>query len=115
MVAMETYEFARGATIVLRVEDDGADPADITKISSKMAMLEPGADEPAIDAETVDLDVTYRAATDDLAKGWDFTLPAVASTDLATGDYLADYAITDGISVEVSSPVKVIIKESATL
>ena len=115
MVAMETYEFARGATIVLRVEDDGADPADIAKISSSMALLEPGADEPAFDAETFDFDVTYRAASADLAKGWDFTMSSIGSADLVTGHYLADYVITDGISVEVSSPVKVIIKESATL
>ena len=109
------YRFQRGEDITVPITDTEAAEADLGTIVGRMKALEPGARTLAADATAIAFDVYYRAASDDLAKGWTFNIPAArAITDAPTGYYLFNFAVViDGVEVFKSDLVTILIEESA--
>lgn len=102
--------FTAGEDIALAIDvANGTAPVGLVVTASLIAgKVFSGAFVPSRGAQAVALTVAPRAASGDIPAGWNVTLGAAASADLAPGVYAAFATYTDGSAVTIDDVPAVI-------
>ncbi len=112
---MIKYTFQRGETISLALDAVTGDPLVVTGISAAMKAAAPGRTGVAPDAPVAAVfDIAMRTADGETPGGWNLTIPAVQSSNLAPGNYLADAKLTVAGGVIIADPIGICIKAGVT-
>lgn len=109
-----TYVQQRGETVVILVLDEDADVSQSVRVDLRRVGFSSRLVDPA-EPVAASFDVAYRAATTELGKGWNLTLPAATCEALTAGLYQLDLRIeADGIVI-TSDPAYLDLREPATV
>lgn len=112
---MTPYIYQRGETISLALDAVSGDPANVTAISAAMKAVPPGRSEaPASAPVAAAFAVTARPASDNVPAGWTFTIPALVSSSLPPGAYVADARLEVAGGVIVTESVAIRLKQSVS-
>ena len=112
---MTPYTYQRGETISLALDAITGDPAQVTAISAAMKAVPPGRSEASASASfAASFLVTARAASGDDPAGWTLTIPAIVSTSLSPGAYVADARLEVAGGVIVTDSVAIRLRQSVS-
>lgn len=109
---LATYYLERGETAVAAIAVRSGDLGSVTARSAAMQRILNGTIDPT--APKIPLTVTDRAATIDVAAGWDLSLSAIQSAALEPGSYALDMLIEAGGGKQIVGGVVVIVREAAS-
>lgn len=112
---MTIFVFQRGETISLALDAVTGDPLSVTAISAAMKAVAPGRTGVSAAAPVAAaFNITPRAASGDIAPGWNLTVGATQSALLPAGHYLADARIEVGGGVIITESIGITLRESVT-
>ena len=112
---MTPYTYQRGETISLALDAVTGDSAQITAITAAMKAVPPGRSEAPVTAPiAASFAVTARSASGNDPAGWTLTIPALVSTSLSPGAYVADARLEVAGGVIVTDSVAIRLRQSVS-